>query len=108
MSLRDEALAGTGVRQAVQRFWKGSSVLRMQLSGEKLTKSVDCLDWTVQCVPGAVSVQGSQGSFILPIHALYFRFFHSNFENSQISAPRCLQGELVQVTFDPSRGVGLS
>lgn len=47
VSLRDESLARTGVRQVVQCFWKGSGVLGMQLSGRKLPENIAWLDWTM-------------------------------------------------------------
>lgn len=57
------------------------------------------------CSRGDVCLE-SWGSFMLPTHALYSGFFHSHFENSQISTPPRSRGEPVQMISDPGRGGG--
>lgn len=104
VSLRDENLAGTGVRQVVQCFWKGSSVLGMQLSGRKLTKMLT--GWTglsvVFCgVSGRARVH-SHGSLMLCILGYFTAILRTDrFQHHSVH-----RGELVQMTSDPNRGVG--
>lgn len=104
VSLRDENLAGTGVRQVVQCFWKGSSVLGMQLSGRKLTKMLT--GWTglsiVLCDVSGESQGSLHGSLMLCILGSFTIILRTaRFQHHSVH-----RGELVQMTSDPNRGVG--
>lgn len=106
VNLREEALAGSGVRQAAQCFCECPRCAGDTAQWKKTHKKCRLAgqDYTL-CSRGCLF--GSRGSFTLPTHAFYFRSFHHHFENSQISTPPHSRGEPVQMTSDPGREAGL-
>lgn len=82
VNLREEALAGTGVRQAAQCFCECPRCAGDTAQWKKkLTRSADCLDWTAHCVLGGMSVRKS--GFLYTAHScLLFQSFHCHFEKS--------------------------